>query len=570
MAASFVRVVSTTPIKGQVMGTSGLRKKVTEVSTPNYLENFVQSIFNCLSADVISGKLVLGGDGRYYNKEAIQLIMRIAAANGVRHVIVGQEGFLSTPAASCAIRTHKASGGFLLTASHNPGGPTHDFGLKFNTANGGPSLKELTDAIYAETLKITSYKITDALPTPVDLSALGTRSYPLGTGASFEVEVIDPVVDYLAMLRSAFDLAGIAEFIRRSGFRCVLDSLHAVTGVYTKRIFCDVLGLPESSLFNNVPKPDFGGGHPDPNLVYAKGLVEKMYSGDYDFGAAFDGDGDRNMILGKKFFVTPSDSLAVLMANHQLIPYFRVNGFRGVARSMPTSAAVDKVVQAMEAAGKKVKFFETPTGWKFFGNLMDAGDLSLCGEESFGTGCDLIREKDGIWAAMAWLSILAEINKPRSAAPFLGVSDVVMGHWKQYGRNYYSRYDYEEVDSDQAKAMMSHLADLQKTGALKDAKCGGYGIAVADDFEYRDPVDKSVTSGQGIRFVFADGTRIIFRLSGTGSVGATVRVYFDKFLPPSADLGLDVQVALAELVQLALTWSDIKKFTGRNHPTVIT
>eukprot|EP00727_Mastigamoeba_balamuthi_P001299 m51a1_g11166 phosphoglucomutase a, putative (567) ;mRNA; f:294982-297323 len=565
---STVVVVETTPFKGQVMGTSGLRKKVTEVSQPHYLQNFVQSIFNCLPAETIQGTLVMGGDGRYYNNEALQVIMQIAAANGVRRVIVGQNGFLSTPAASCVIRAHKAAGGFLLTASHNPGGPTCDFGLKYNTANGGPALKDLTDKIYAETQRVARYRVESALPKPVDISQVGTRSYAISGGEQFTVEVVDPVADYLAMLRGAFDLPAIREFLTRSKFRVVIDSLNAVTGVYTKRIFVDELGLPESALANNHPQPDFGGHHPDPNLVYAKELVDKMFSGNFDFGAAFDGDGDRNMILGNKFFVTPSDSLAVITANHQMIPYFRQNGFKGVARSMPTSAAVDKVAQHMAAEGKHVEFFETPTGWKFFGNLMDAGRLSLCGEESFGTGCNLIREKDGIWAAMAWLSILAESNAGKTSG-FVGVGDVVRAHWAKFGRNYYSRYDYEEVASEDAAKMMAHLAEFQKT-AVGRASYNGQLVTLADDFAYADPVDHSVTKSQGIRFVFADGTRIIFRLSGTGSVGATIRVYFDQYVPASGDLGREVAAALTGLIDLALQWSDIKKFTGRSHPTVIT
>jgi len=478
-------------------------------------------------------------------------------------------GMASTPAVSLMIRNRnlvrkeKVFAGFILTASHNPAGPKADFGFKVNQPNGGPALKEITDAIYARSKTVTSYDIAE-WDTPVDINKIGTQTLTVNKGDEkweMVVEIIDPVDEYLQMCRDNFDFPLIRKFLADSKLRVLIDSLNAVTGLYTHRIFCDELGLPDAVCRNNVPKEDFGGLHADPNLVYAKALVDLMWSGNYDFGCAYDGDGDRNMILGNKFFVTPSDSLAVLTANNQKIRYFREHGFKGVARSMPTSAAVDKVVQEM-----KMPFFETPTGWKFFGNVMDANTLSLCGEESFGTGSDLIREKDGIWAALAWLSILAEANKDRDLTKErpLGVQDIVEAHWRKFGRNYYSRYDYEGVDSDKANAMMTYLREHLDEFKAK------HGLAVADDFEYHDPVDKSVTQHQGIRLVYPDGTRIIFRLSGTGSVGATIRVYFDKYESDSSKLGLETAVALKELIANALAWSRIEEFTGRNAPTVIT
>eukprot|EP01105_Mastigella_eilhardi_P011620 TRINITY_DN2675_c1_g1_i1.p1 TRINITY_DN2675_c1_g1~~TRINITY_DN2675_c1_g1_i1.p1 ORF type:complete len:567 (+),score=200.06 TRINITY_DN2675_c1_g1_i1:72-1703(+) len=543
------------------MGTSGLRKKVTEAQQENYVANFMQAILSSVPADVARGALALGGDGRYFNREALQIIVRVMAGNGVRRVLVARDGMYSTPAASAIIRKRKCTGGILLTASHNPGGVHGDFGIKFNTSNGGPATTETTHKIEAAALEVKTINMVD-LPT-VDLSVVGEQHF-----GDFTVEVIDPVTDYLEMLHTSFDFAAIREFLAKSGFKVIIDSLHAVTGAYTKRIFCDELGLPASSLAHNVPKEDFGGGHPDPNLTYAKALVDLMYTGEYDFGAAYDGDGDRNLVLGKKFFVTPSDSLAVLAANWEKIPYFKRCGFRGVARSMPTSAATDKVVEAFKVAGKPVNFFETPTGWKFFGNQMDAGKLSLCGEESFGTGCDLIREKDGIWASLAWLSVLAAANA--GAEKLIGVADIVKEHWRKYGRNYYSRYDYENVDSEPANKVMAHLAELQQSGALKDALFNGHKLVLADDFAYGDPVDKSHTTHQGVRFVFADGSRIIFRLSGTGTVGATIRVYLDKFEAAPDKLDQDVPTALHQMIAMALEWSKITEFTGRKEPTVIT
>lgn len=573
MTSYKIKVVPTTPYNDQTMGTSGLRKKVSVATQPNYLANFIESIYRNLKG-VSEGTYVLGGDGRYLNSEALQLIIAIGMAHKVPRFLVAHNGRASTPAISCMIRAHKASGGFLLTASHNPGGPKCDFGLKVNNANGGPALKELTDAIYETSKGVTEYSIAE-LPEPVDTSRIGSTTYVAEDGGSKTVvEVIDPVEDYVAMVKSAFDFGSIREFIKSTGLRAIIDSLHAVTGVYTHRIFVEELGLPESSLANNVPMEDFGGGHPDPNLVYAKALVDKMYSGNYDFGAAFDGDGDRNMILGNKFFVTPSDSLAIITANHAKIRYFREHGFHGVARSMPTSAAVDKVVAklAEENAGKALEFNETPTGWKFFGNLMDAGRLSLCGEESFGTGCDLIREKDGIWAALAWLSILAAYNAGHKAGePLVGVEQVVRAHWERFGRNYYSRYDYEEVSSEAANKLMANLeAQIPALCNNDSVTFRGHRIVKGDNFTYVDPVDKSVTKNQGIRLFFDDGSRIIFRLSGTGSVGATIRVYFDMYEADKSRLNMDAQDALKDLIQLALRVADIEGFTGRKAPTVIT
>jgi len=568
MVSGTVKHIECKPYDDQVMGTSGLRKKVTVVEQPHYIEAFVSAIFDTLK-DITTAALIVGGDGRYYNKQAIAIVLGEAAARHVPKVILPVGGMASTPAVSLMIRNRnlvrneKVFAGFILTASHNPAGPKADFGFKVNQPNGGPALKEITDAIYARSKTVTSYDIVE-WDSAVDINKIGTQTLTVNKGDEkweMVVEIIDPVDEYLQMCRDNFDFPLIRKFLADSKLRVLIDSLNAVTGLYTHRIFCDELGLPDAVCRNNVPMEDFGGLHADPNLVYAKALVDLMWSGNYDFGCAYDGDGDRNMILGNKFFVTPSDSLAVLTANNQKIRYFREHGFKGVARSMPTSAAVDKVVEEM-----KMPFFETPTGWKFFGNVMDANTLSLCGEESFGTGSDLIREKDGIWAALAWLSILAETNKDRDLTKerVLGVQDIVEAHWRKFGRNYYSRYDYENVDSDKANAMMTYLREH-----LDELKTK-HGLAVADDFEYHDPVDKSVTQHQGIRLIYPDGTRIIFRLSGTGSVGATIRVYFDKYERYASKLGLETAVALKELIANALAWSRIEEFTGRNAPTVIT
>ncbi|GMI99563.1 ARABIDOPSIS THALIANA PHOSPHOGLUCOMUTASE, STARCH-FREE 1, phosphoglucomutase [Hibiscus trionum] len=552
--------VPTKPIEGQKTGTSGLRKKVKVFMQENYLSNWIQSLFNSLPPeDYKNGVLVLGGDGRYFNREASQIIIKIAAGNGVGKILVGKDGILSTPAVSAVIRKRKANGGFIMSASHNPGGPEYDWGIKFNYNSGQPAPESITDKIYGNTLSISEIKMAE-IP-DVDLSRTGVTKY-----GNFTVEVIDSVSDYLELMESVFDFQLIKSLLARSDFGFAFDAMHAVTGAYAKPIFVDKLGASPDSISNGVPLEDFGHGHPDPNLTYAKDLVNTMYSENGpDFGAASDGDGDRNMILGKKFFVTPSDSVAIIAANAQeAIPYFQ-GGPKGLARSMPTSGALDRVAEKLG-----LTFFEVPTGWKFFGNLMDAGKLSICGEESFGTGSDHIREKDGIWAVLAWLSIIAYRNKDKKPGEKLvSVSDVVKQHWATYGRNFFARYDYEECASEGANKMIEYLRDLASKSKAGE-KYGNYVLQFADDFSYTDPVDGSVASKQGVRFVFTDGSRIIFRLSGTGSAGATVRVYIEQFEPDASKHDLDAQVALKPLIDLALSVSKLKDFTGREKPTVIT
>eukprot|EP00262_Sarcandra_glabra_P020380 TRINITY_DN8087_c0_g1_i3.p1 TRINITY_DN8087_c0_g1~~TRINITY_DN8087_c0_g1_i3.p1 ORF type:complete len:572 (+),score=109.11 TRINITY_DN8087_c0_g1_i3:127-1842(+) len=486
--------VPTKPIDGQKTGTSGLRKKVKVFTQENYLSNWIQALFNSLPPeDFNNGLLVLGGDGRYFNKEAAQIIIKIAAGNGVGKILVGREGILSTPAVSAVIRKRKANGGFIMSASHNPGGPEYDWGIKFNYNSGQPAPESITDKIYGNTLSISEIKIAD-IP-DVDLSCLGVTEC-----GNFSVEVIDPVSDYLELMENVFDFQLIKDLLSRSDFRFIFDAMHAVTGAYAKPIFVDTLGANPDSIANGVPLEDFGHGHPDPNLTYAKDLVDIMYGDDApDFGAASDGDGDRNMILGRGFFVTPSDSVAIIAANAQAaIPYFQT-GPKGLARSMPTSGALDRVAEKLS-----LSFFEVPTGWKFFGNLMDAGKLSICGEESFGTGSDHIREKDGIWAVLAWLSIIAYRNKNKKVGEKLvSVSDVVKEHWSTYGRNFFSRYDYEECESEGADQMIGHLRDLISKSKAGE-KYGSYALHFADDFTYTDPVDGSVASKQGDRFSRCD------------------------------------------------------------------
>ncbi|XP_024525074.1 phosphoglucomutase, chloroplastic isoform X2 [Selaginella moellendorffii] len=558
--AQKVKTVPTKPIEGQKTGTSGLRKKVKVFMEQNYLSNWIQSLFNSLSSsDVKGATLVLGGDGRYFNKPAAQIIMKIAAGNGVKKVFVARDGIMSTPAVSAVIRKRKANGGFIMSASHNPGGPKNDWGIKFNYSSGQPAPEVITDKIYGNTQSIKEIKMAD-IP-DVNLSKLGTHKF-----GSFTVEVIDPVSDYLELLKSVFDFPLLKSLLSRSDFSFKFDAMHAVTGAYAEPIFVDVLGAKKGSVNNGVPKEDFGGGHPDPNLTYAEELVELMFSPDApDFGAASDGDGDRNMILGNNFFVTPSDSVAMIAANAQpCIPYFK-KGIKGLARSMPTSAALDRVAQKL-----KVPFFEVPTGWKFFGNLMDAGKLSICGEESFGTGSDHIREKDGIWAILAWLSILAHRNKGKKVGDKLvTVEDVAREYWANYGRNFFSRYDYEECDAASANKMIDHLRSLIAKSKKGD-KYGKYSLALADDFKYVDPIDGSVSSKQGIRFIFSDGSRFIFRLSGTGSAGATIRLYVEQYETDKSKHDLDAQEALKPLIEIALKVSKLKDFTGRDKPTVIT
>ena len=542
---------TTQPIAGQRPGTSGLRKKVTVFQQPHYLENFVQAIFDSLEG-FAGSTLVLGGDGRFHNLVAIQTILRMAAANGFGRVLVGQGGILSTPAASCVIRKHKAFGGIILSASHNPGGPDGDFGIKYNTGNGGPAPEKITDAIYANTQKIARYLTLDVtIDAPeVDLATLGT--YSLG---AMQVEVIDPVADHAELLATLFDFERIGAMLRRPDFRICFDAMHAVTGPYAHEIFVKRLGAPAASVINGVPLPDFGGGHPDPNPTYAEELVKTMFAADApDFGAASDGDGDRNMIVGQRFIVTPSDSLAVLAANAHLVPGY-AGGLKGVARSMPTSAAADRVAAALGIAS-----FETPTGWKFFGNLLDAGKATLCGEESAGTGSDHVREKDGIWAVLFWLDILAARGE--------SVEAIVRDHWRRFGRNFYSRHDYEGVDSAAANALMTQLRDSLAT--LPGRVFGADTVASADDFAYTDPVDGSLSTAQGIRIGLASGSRIVFRLSGTGTEGATLRVYLERFEPDAAKHGVETQAALAPLIALADQLAGIRERTGRERPTVIT
>ncbi|KAL6131954.1 hypothetical protein ACLB2K_070326 [Fragaria x ananassa] len=554
-----INLVPTKPIEGQKTGTSGLRKKVKVFQQENYLANWIQALFDSLPPeDYKDGLLVLGGDGRYFNREAAQIIIKIAAGNGVGKILVGKEGILSTPAVSAVIRKRKANGGFIMSASHNPGGPDYDWGIKFNYSSGQPAPESITDKIYGNTLSISQIKVADIAD--VDLSSVGVINY-----GNFTVEVIDPVTDYLELMENVFDFQLIKNLLKLE-FRFLFDAMHAVTGAYAKPIFVDKLGATPDSITNGVPLEDFGHGHPDPNLTYAKDLVDVLYgTNGPDFGAASDGDGDRNMILGKGFFVTPSDSVAIIAANAQeAIPYFK-SGPKGLARSMPTSGALDRVAEKLN-----LPFFEVPTGWKFFGNLMDAGKLSICGEESFGTGSDHIREKDGIWAVLAWLSIIAYRNKDKKPGEKLvSVADVVKEHWATYGRNCFSRYDYEECASEGANKMINHLRELISQSKPGE-KFGSYALKFADDFTYTDPVDGSVASKQGVRFVFTDGSRIIYRLSGTGSAGATIRIYIEQYEPDVSKHDEDAQVALKPLIDLALSVSKLKEFTGREKPTVIT
>lgn len=541
-----IQTFKTTPYADQKPGTSGLRKRVPVFQQPNYLENFVQAIFDSLEG--LAGQtLVIGGDGRFYNDVAIQKAIRIAAANGFGKVLVGQGGLLSTPAASNIIRHYKAFGGLVLSASHNPGGPDGDFGIKYNIGNGGPAPEKITDAVYARTKVIDSFKTTD---TPdIDLGKIGTQQV-----GDMVVEVIDPVKDYAALMQTLFDFDAIKALFA-SGFRMTFDAMHAVTGPYAHAILEGVLGAPKGTVLNGTPSPSFNDGHPDPNLVYCKDMYDLLMTADGpDFGAASDGDGDRNLIIGKNRFVTPSDSLALLAANAHLAPGYKA-GIAGIARSMPTSAAADRVAEKLG-----IEMHETPTGWKFFGNLLDAGRVTICGEESAGTGSNHVREKDGLWAVLLWLNILA-VRKQ-------GVDQIVREHWATYGRNYYTRHDYEEVDSAIANALVDDLRG--RLSALPGQVLDGLEVSYADDFTYHDPVDGSTSAKQGIRIGFKDGSRIVLRLSGTGTVGATLRVYLERYEPADGNHDLDTQEALAPLVSITEKLAGIKARTGRTEPSVIT
>lgn len=534
--------------------------KVKVFTQPNYTENFIQCILDANKSDIVGSTLVVGGDGRFFCKEAVRLIIQICAGNGVSKLLVGQNGILSTPAVSSLIRFHKTLGGIVLTASHNPGGPENDFGIKFNCENGGPAPDKFTNEIYRLSTEIHQYRTVDI---EVDISKLGVSNFDI-SGKPFTVEVIDSVADYVRLMREIFNFDKLREFVtgKTTGkpLKMRIDSLNGVTGPYVNEIFVNCLGATPDNVVHTTPLPDFGGLHPDPNLVYAKDLVDAVKAGDYDIGAAFDGDGDRNMIIGNKaFFITPGDSLAVIAHYIECIPYFKKNGVLGFARSMPTASAVDLVAKAL-----KKEIFETPTGWKYFGNLMDADRLCVCGEESFGTGSNHIREKDGIWAVLAWLSILAETGK--------SIEDICVQHWKTYGRNYFTRYDYEECESDPSNQMMDTLekkiTDPSFVG--KEFSSGGktYKVRLGDNFSYNDPIDKSVATKQGLRIVFEDGSRIVFRLSGTGSSGATIRLYIDSYEKDNI-LGSASEM-LKPIIDIALEISELPKFTGRAAPTVIT
>lgn len=542
-----INTISTTPFDDQRPGTSGLRKKVKVFQQPHYLANFVQSIFDALEG--YQGQtLVVGGDGRFYNREALQLIIKMAAANGFGKLMIGQGALLSTPAASCLIRKYKAFGGIILSASHNPGGPDADFGIKYNSTNGGPAAEKITEAIYSISKEIKEYRIIEA--DDVDIDSIGEQM--LGDMC---VEIIDPIKDYAELMESIFDFKTMRELLSSGGFSMCFDAMNAVTGPYAHEILENRLGAAAGTVLRGEPLTDFGGAHPDPNLAHAKELVAKMNgAGAPDFGAASDGDGDRNMILGYDFYVTPSDSLAILAANATLVPGYK-QGLAGVARSMPTSQAVDRVAEALGIA-----CYETPTGWKFFGNLLDAGKITLCGEESFGTGSDHVREKDGLWAVLFWLNILAARKQ--------SVADIVYDHWRKYGRNVYTRHDYEAVPVEGANALMDQLRN--QTGELSGKIFGDYTVKHCDDFSYTDVIDNSVSRHQGIRILFTSGARIVYRLSGTGTEGATLRVYIEQIINAAEDLNRDPQQLLGKLIKLSSTIAAIEKHTGRKTPDVIT
>lgn len=558
---------TTTPFKDQKAGTSGLRKSTKAFQQANYVENFIQSFYNALNEDIDRElpnqrvTIMVGGDGRYYGLECVAKILKISAANPrIAKVIVAQNGLMSTPAVSCCIRKYKTFAGIILTASHNPGGPNNDFGIKFNCSNGGPALANFTDKIFSISTQISEYQMVEDLV--CDVSQIGEYSFKVDGDRQFDVQVVDSVQDYLELMQQIFNFEALRSYVKSGQLRITVNALNGVMGPYVKRILCEELGMQESEAYNCTPLPDFGGLHPDPNLTYARVLVDLLKEGRHDFGAAFDGDGDRNMILGPNaFFVTPCDSVAVLAANLEVIPYFQKEGVKGFARSMPTSGAIDRVAKLLNK-----ECYETPTGWKFFGNLMDANKCSLCGEESFGTGSDHIREKDGLWAVLAWLSILEAKRQ--------NIKEILLAHWNKYGRNFFSRYDYEECDTEPANQVMKHLQETfnQADFVGKQFTYGdkSYEVALADDFSYTDPIDHSVSTKQGLRIVFKDGSRVVFRLSGTGSSGATIRLYIDSYENDSSKYELDAQVVLKPLIQIALQISKLTEFTGRTEPTVIT
>ena len=542
-----IETITTTPYNDQNPGTSGLRKKVKVFQQPGYLENFVQSIFDSLE-DITHKTLVLGGDGRYFNRVAIQIIIKMAAANGFGELIIGQGGLLSTPAASNIIRKYQAFGGLILSASHNPGGPDEDFCIKYNVSNGGPASETYTEAFYKRSLSITEYKTTNTQD--IDLDSIGSQQI-----GNIKITIIDPVSDYAELMQSIFDFKLLKQSISSGYITLLFDAMSAITGPYAKRILVDILGAPSESVINAEPLEDFGGHHPDPNLAHAHELAELMFSDNAPvFGAASDGDGDRNMITGSNIFVTPSDSLAILAANAHLIPAYS-KGLSGVARSMPTSQAVDRV-----AAKYNIPCYETPTGWKFFGNLLDAGKITLCGEESFGTGSDHVREKDGLWAVLFWLNLIAVRRQP--------VADIVHDHWQKFGRDIYCRHDYEAVETPIANSIVEDLRKQLPT--LPGQTFGEYTVKYADEFCYEDSIDGSISKNQGIRIGFENGSRIVFRLSGTGTVGATLRIYIERFEPDADKHNQDAQIALAFLIDLAEQLCEVKKRTGRTEPDVIT
>lgn len=528
----------------QKPGTSGLRKTVTVFKQPHYLENFVQAIFDCVP-ELKGGLLILGGDGRYHNDVAIQTILRIAAANGVAKTMVGQAGILSTPAASNMIRQYGAVGGLILSASHNPGGPDGDFGIKYNVSNGGPAATSLTDVVFERTKVMQSYKIADG---QVDLDTCGDSRL-----ADMAVSVFDPVTDYAELMETLFDFAAIREYLATE-LSMIFDAMHAVTGPYATEVFTNRLGVSPDAMMNAIPLPNFGGGHPDPNPVYAKGLFDRMFADDAPgFGAASDGDGDRNIVLGRGVYVSPSDSLAVIAANAHLAPAYK-NGITGVARSMPTSRAADVVAAAMG-----IESFETPTGWKYFGNLLDAGRITVCGEESAGTSSDHVREKDGLWAVLMWLNILAVRRQ--------SVADVLADHWATYGRHYYSRHDYEAVATDKAQAVMARLESQLAT--LPGTTLHDETITAADSFTYVDPIDGSIATNQGLRVMFESGARFVMRLSGTGTAGATLRLYLEAYEPKDGVHNADLIERLGPIATIADELTGLRKTVERDAPSVV-